>query len=110
MHNSDLEQASMNIILHAGNARTYIMEALDKVGDADFEECDKLVSDARASITKAHEAQTTIIQQMIDKENTYSILFSHAQDTLMSIMTEVNLSEKIIQMMRNVYTMVEEKK
>jgi len=98
MHKVDLEKASMEIILHAGNARTYVMEALECCFNDKNEESIRLFSEAKSEITLAHRVQTEVIQSMIDKHNEYSVLFSHAQDTLMSIMTEVNLAEKMMRM------------
>ena len=98
MHKADLEKASMEIILHAGNARTYIMDALECCINDKSEESKRLFAEAKQSVTLAHRVQTEVIQSMISKHNEYSILFSHAQDTLMSIMTEVNLAEKMILM------------
>jgi len=103
MLKSDLEKASMEIILHAGNARTDTMEALDKIDDSDVAKA--LLKSARESIILAHQAQTTVMQQMISEVNEYSILFSHAQDTLMTIMTEVNLAEKLVV----IYNKIDEK-
>ena len=98
MHKVDLEKASMEIILHAGNARTYVMEALECCVNDKSDESKHLFNEAKSEITLAHQVQTEVIQTMIDKHNEYSVLFSHAQDTLMSIMTEINLAEKMMLM------------
>jgi Phosphotransferase system cellobiose-specific component IIA len=96
MQKAKLEQASMEIILNAGDGRNHIMNALDYCSEANFTKAYSCLKKARTFITKAHQAQTAIMQEMITEENIYSILFSHAQDTLMTIMTEINLTEKLI--------------
>jgi len=46
---------------------------------------------------KAHNAQTEVIQNQVSGENTeYSLLFVHAQDTLMTITTELRMVQKMI--------------
>jgi PTS system cellobiose-specific IIA component len=92
----DLNQAGMQIICHAGDARTQIMKALDCVSDSAFEEARGLTAEARKLIAKAHGIQTDVITFFLEKEPVYSFIFNHAQDTLMTIMTEINLVEKLI--------------
>ena len=55
------------------------------------------MDEADALITKAHNAQTGVIQrQAAGEEFEYSILFVHAQDTLMTIDAQIHLFRKLI--------------
>ena len=96
----ELNQIAMQIILHAGDARTSAMKAMDLISESNFEEAYKLLKEAKREIVEAHRIHTKKLQEAIaDEENVYTILFAHAQDTLMAINTEINLIEKTYQMM-----------
>lgn len=90
---------SMQVILHAGNARDIVMNVLDKLADEtpDFEDLSKQMSEARKEITQAHQQQTDMLQKEASGEFIpYSVLFGHAQDTLMTIQSELTLVEKLL--------------
>ena len=97
LEESPVIQTALKIILAAGDARTKANEALDALADRDFMGAHSIIEEARAFILKAHEAQTSIIQAEAAGEHFNScLMFNHAQDTLMTIMTEVNLADRII--------------
>lgn len=93
-----MEQIAMEIILAAGDARIEANKALDEVERFDFDAAREYLKAARENIIKAHNAQTDTMQKEIASEESFptSILFNHAQDTLMTIMTEINLTERMI--------------
>ena len=94
-------QAAMDIILHAGDSRLACMEALDAANESNFELADEKMKAAQKNITVAHKTQTEQIQDESRGEETkYSLLFTHAQDTLMTINSEINLSKHMIKMMK----------
>lgn len=96
----DLRQ-TMNIILYSGDARTLIMHAMDLLGDFKYDEADTMLKRAHEKLVTAHELQTKKIQQEAEGENVeYSILFAHAQDTMMTINTEYNLVSHLIKVFR----------
>lgn len=95
--NNPLISVAMKIIMNAGNARTKASIALDEVAKRDFKNAKAQITLARADITNAHVCQTQIIQGEAAGESYEScFLFTHAQDTLMTVMSEVNLAEKLI--------------
>lgn len=59
---------------------------------------------ASKEITKAHKIQTDAIQDEAagEEKSEYSLLFAHAQDTLMTIMSEINLAKQIISISKTV--------
>lgn len=97
-----LNSAAMQIILHAGDCRNLLNEAMEAMlQDALDEEVDELLKQAKKEITKAHVIQTDMIQGTInDEEAPSSLLFTHAQDTLMTINSEVNIVRMMIAMFR----------
>lgn len=94
----ELAQRSMEIIMHAGDARTVCMKALDVIKAADFESARKYMVEATSEINKAHGVHTEFLQNsMENEEDEYTILFAHAQDTLMTIISEINVTNKMIE-------------
>ena len=61
------------------------MKAIEKMAKNRFEEAKNLLKDAEEYILKAHVAQTQVIQsQAAGEDMEYSLLFIHAQDTIMT--------------------------
>lgn len=95
---------AMQIILHAGNARNHASGALAAAKKNDFVEADNLMNEAEKEIIEAHKAQTKIIQdEMSGLSYDYSLLFTHAQDTLMTIKSELNFAKELIDVLKIVY-------
>lgn len=94
---NELIQVAMQIILHAGNGRTKAQEAIGFAKKMDFENARKAMEEARGNIVLAHKAQTTVIQNEA-AGNSYEpcLLFTHAQDHLMTITSEINLTKDLI--------------
>lgn len=93
----ELEQEVFKIILHAGNARGYAYEALDAAEDFDFKRAGELIRQAEQELGKAHQVQTQLIQAELNgnlPEKT--LLLIHAQDHLMTAMSEQKLIERMI--------------
>lgn len=101
----EISTVSMKVLLGAGNARTYIDKALDSLAEQDFEAADGYLESAEEQILLAHEAQTSMIQRQASGERfDYSILFVHAQDTLMTISAELHMTKKMLPIVRALAT------
>lgn len=99
-----LNESAMQIILHAGNCRNLLNEALDYAEEAKDEQLIKeKLKEAKSEITQAHKIQTNMIQSTIeDDELVTTLLFTHAQDTLMTIYTEYNMARRFINMYKKI--------
>lgn len=97
-----LNSDAMQIILHAGDCRNLLNEAInDLLDDKSEEEVKDKITQAKKEITKAHVIQTDMIQSSINEEELQTtLLFTHAQDTLMTINSEVNLVQSMIRLYR----------
>lgn len=90
-------QAAMSIILNAGDARVACKEALDAIAAFDFEKANEKIKESQKKITEAHKVQTDAIQgETRGEKSEYSLLFAHAQDTLMTIYSEINIAKQMI--------------
>lgn len=96
----ELEQSTMQLIIHSGNARTSAYEAFDLALAGAFAEAKAKLQEANDAIGQAHLQQTDLIQQeAAGKGVPLTLLMVHGQDHLMAAMTEVSLIERLIKMM-----------
>ena len=96
-----LAEVAMQIILHAGDARNLVMEALDEAGEGRYQEAEQKLVDAKEELRQAHVSQTGVVQsEAAGTRYEYSLLFTHAQDTLMTINSEVRMAQEMIQVLK----------
>jgi|SRR5476651_257770 len=101
----DINQVAMNIIMDAGDARNAITEALTAMGMNNFAMAAQKIVEAQDRIKSAHINQTNVIQSEIRGEAFVpSLLFTHAQDTLMTINSELLLSKQLLKLFSMVDT------
>lgn len=94
---NELITVAMEIILKSGDSRIKIYEALKCAKSFDFKSAYSLIDQAKEDITLAHKAQTNLIQEEAGgKSYKPSLLFTHAQDTLMTIHSELRLAIEMI--------------
>ena len=87
---------AMEIITEAGDARLLINEALSCIENSDFSTADEKIISARKLLAKAHGMQTDIIQSESEGEkHQHPLLFIHAQDSLMTINSELNMCRRL---------------
>ena len=93
----DINSIAMEVIMDAGDGRVKIDEALAALALGDLSGAGTLLKDAENLLVKAHNAQTEVIQNQVSGEDMeYSLLFVHAQDTLMTITTELRMTQNLI--------------
>lgn len=86
----ELTTTAMTIILHAGDARSAVRKVYEALTAGDRDAAEEALATARDEIRQAHQAQTDLIQaEAGGAQHTITLLFSHAQDTLMTINSEV---------------------
>ncbi|MBO0458926.1 PTS lactose/cellobiose transporter subunit IIA [Enterococcus hulanensis] len=97
--NDQLNQLSMNILVHAGNARDHLVHSLERLEEMDFEKAKEEVKAARKEVVVAHGLQTDTLQLEASGEQIrYSTLFCHAQDTLMTAQSEILIGEHLVRL------------
>jgi len=101
--NEQLELIIFEIINHAGEARAFAYEALNKAENGDFEGAEESLKLSGESLHQAHKVQTSIIHAEARGEKTeLSVLFVHAQDHLMTAMESKSLIEHIIKLHKKI--------
>ncbi|MFT4148034.1 MAG: PTS lactose/cellobiose transporter subunit IIA [Micrococcaceae bacterium] len=99
----NMENLIFEIIVHSGNARANLYEALDEAAkDAPQEKIDELLKTASEEMTEAHKIQTDLIQSDLRGEGKITLLMIHAQDQLMTTMSEQTLIERMIKMQQQI--------
>lgn len=97
--NEQIVEKAMDIIMHAGDARLACKESLDCLMEGRLEDAKKHMKEADAEIAQAHHVQTDCIQGAIaGEEFEYNVLFAHAQDTLMTIYSEIMVAKQMTNM------------
>lgn len=95
-------EAAMSIILNAGDARVDCKQALDAISEGDFVKAEEKLKESSKKITIAHKAQTDAIQgETRGEKSEYSLLFAHAQDTLMTIYSEINIAKQMLKIFKS---------
>lgn len=94
-----LEEISFHLILHAGNARSFAMEAIQAAKAGNFDEADEKLAEADKAFVEAHHGQTDLLQQeALGNGTTPSILLIHAQDHLMTSMTVKEMALEMVEL------------
>ncbi|MHC5218357.1 PTS lactose/cellobiose transporter subunit IIA [Enterococcus sp. LJL128] len=94
---NELISVAMQIILHAGNGRTKAQEAVKCAKQKDFAGARACLTEAKKNIVLAHQSQTAVIQnEAAGKSYEPCLLFTHAQDHLMTISSEVTMTRELI--------------
>lgn len=95
-------ETAMQVILHAGNARNIIREIGNKLGNHFHEEIEEQLEIANNEIVEAHKAQTHILQEEAGGISVdMTVLFTHAQDTLMTTESELFFVKTLYNVERN---------
>ena len=99
-----IQGKAMEIIMNAGDARDFAAQAMNAIAKGNLDEAKALLKEADKVQSAAHNVQTEMIQGDIrgGKEKMgYYVLFAHAQDTLMSIQVEINMTKSMLKIAKN---------
>ncbi|MFD1123753.1 PTS lactose/cellobiose transporter subunit IIA [Lentilactobacillus raoultii] len=96
MNANQLNQLSMKILMDAGHAKTELAQLLDDLETTtpDQHQIDQKLGNAAKWLKRAHLQQNKVMQQA--EQLTYSILLTHAQDTLMNTETIYFLVKRFV--------------
>ncbi len=96
-------QVATKVIIHAGNARALLVDALQAAEDGDLGTAKEKLDQANTEIQAAHQTQTDIIQAEARGDKLQlSLLLTHAQDSLMVAMSEIHMGRYIIRLLGKV--------
>lgn len=89
--------AAFQIISHVGMAKSLVIEAIQSAKEGAFEEADEKMKEANSYFVIGHKGHSEFIKREADGEAlTYTLMFMHAEDQLMSTETITILAKEII--------------
>lgn len=93
----DMEKIAFTVILHAGNAKAEAYKALGEAKEGNFENVEEYLKNAKNELNEVHGVQTELLTAEANGEGCSApIILIHAQDHLMTAMSEINLVEELI--------------
>lgn len=102
MDESKYENA-LQIILHAGNAKSSALMAIDAAAEGDFEEADRLHAESQAEMGEAHKMQFALTQaEASGNPVDINIILIHAEDHLTMAIMAADMAERMIDLYREV--------
>ena len=101
MNDNDLlTMTGMKLVMAGGNARELIRQAMGAVSNKDIVGAKELLVKANEELLKGHREQTQVIQLECSGEpQGYNLLFCHGMDTLMTVKSEYQVAEYLINFM-----------
>ena len=103
MDESKYENA-LQIILHAGNAKSAALMAIDAAHDGDFEEAEKQLAEAQSEMSAAHKMQFELTQAEANGNTVdINIILIHAEDHLTMATMASDFAERFIELYRDKY-------
>jgi PTS system cellobiose-specific IIA component len=92
----EMNSIALEIVMQAGDARLCVSEALKAVTEGNYQEIDKKLDEAKKHLAGAHGRQTAIVQSEGEGvKHEHTLLFIHAQDTLMTVYSEMNMARQL---------------
>lgn len=93
----ELEVVVFGIVGFAGEAKGHAYKALSLSEEGNFDEAEEYMKKCNEAVLKAHGIQTELIQKEADGNRMpITMLFVHAQDHLMTTLSERELIKKLI--------------
>nr|WP_167014467.1 PTS lactose/cellobiose transporter subunit IIA [Pantoea multigeneris] len=101
MQTEEMESTVMMLIIHAGEARSAAMQALQAAREANWQQADDLLQQASVASREAHKIQTGLIgADEGSGKIPVNLILVHAQDHLMNAMLCRDLVEELIYLHR----------
>lgn len=94
-----LMQTIMGLIIHAGNAKSECMEAIQFAKKGEWDSVEQKIEAANESLVEAHHSQTALLTNEARGENVQpTLMLIHAQDHLMNAITFRDLAKEMIEL------------
>ncbi|KAF0818603.1 MULTISPECIES: PTS lactose/cellobiose transporter subunit IIA [unclassified Cytobacillus] len=101
LENLNAEQVNFMLILHSGNARSKILQALREYREDRVEKADSLLLQAEEDLKQAHGIHFKMVQKEASGEKVdFALLLMHAEDHLMSTLTMKELVKELIELFK----------
>ncbi len=99
MTKEDVTMVGFEIVAYAGDARSKLLDALNKAQNGKFDEAEKLVEEAEECLIGAHNSQTEILAKEAGGDDLeMSFIMVHGQDHLMTTILLKELMKHLIEL------------
>lgn len=100
-----MESIITELVVNGGDARGKALMAIKAAKENDIDRADELMQECEEALTKAHNFQTSLIQDTLnnEKEMYASLLMVHGQDHLMDAMVVRDLALEMIELYKTIY-------
>lgn len=93
----DIQSIAMQIIVNAGDAKSFAFKALKYAKEGEFDKAEKSLKNCKEKILAAHKIQTDMLQKEASGDNVdVNLLIVHAQDHLMNSILAKDLIEEMV--------------
>ncbi len=101
----EMVEVAMSIIVDAGDARSEVVQCFQALAAGNFSRFDAKMLQARKLLARAHGRQTEIVQSEGEgRLRQHPLLFIHAQDTLMTVRSEMEICRQMREICRRYET------
>ena len=101
MNKEEAGMIGFEIVAYAGEARSKLMDALNKAQEGNYDEAEKLVEEANGTIVNAHNTQSEMLSKEAAGEDIESsFIMMHGQDHLMTTLLLKDLMKHLIELYR----------
>ena len=98
------EDQAMQLIVHAGNAKSLAMEAIKEAKKGNHSAAEKKLDECEDALSAAHIQQTDILQYSLENiDSKANMLMVHAQDHLMNAITTNDLAREFCDLYRIIH-------
>lgn len=105
MDEPDPQSIFFEIIAHAGEAKSFAMEALTLAKQGSFDEANASLKQSKDSFLQAHKIQTALIQKELNGEDVpANLILIHAEDHLMSSLLIQEMATEFIELYQILHT------
>ena len=95
----NMMEIAMELIVGAGSARSYAMEAIYLAKEGKFDEARAALANADEALVEAHHVQTDLLQRTARGEKIeVALIMVHAQDHLMTGILAKDLAREIVEL------------
>ena len=99
MNREEATLLGFEIVAYAGEARSYLLDALKAAEKCDYDKAEALCEEANTSIIEAHKAQTSLLTMEASGDDiAYSVTMMHGQDHLMTTLLLRDLMKHMIEL------------
>ncbi|CAM4057513.1 PTS lactose transporter subunit IIA [Streptococcus penaeicida] len=97
MNKEEVTMLGFEIVAYAGEARSKLLEALNKAESKDFDEAERLIVEANKVLNLAHNKQTEMLSKEAGGEDiAMGLIMMHGQDHLMTTILLKDLINHLI--------------